>query len=250
MLEILFLLLLAAVIATFLWYRSFQEFTILQQEYSPTLVMPDERVPIIIRFIPEQYKTMWLSVLAKQSMLPVLLRDNTRSILKEYASSPSKSIYHRLTASELAAKFHIHSKFKDTMTFLMKWWYLPVSPVLTPASLWILPKDSCLGLKRSLAERTVLTTHEGKVTVWLCRETVDMKDILTILDKDPWTLSVKETPFINELQYVEVILRAGNSLVLPPRSVYGVKADDDAAYISRIDLHSPLSLFISGISKS
>jgi hypothetical protein len=73
---------------------------------------------------------------------------------------------------------------------------------------------------------------------------------LTILDKDPWTLSVKETPFINELQYVEVILRAGNSLVLPPRSVYGVKADNDAAYISRIDLHSPLSLFISGISKS
>ena len=249
MLEILFLLLLAAVIATFLWYRSFQEFTILQQDYSPALVMPDERVPIIVRGIPEQYKTMWLSVLAKQSMLPVLLLDKTRSILKEYAIAGTKSIYHKLTATELAAKFHVHSKFKDTMTFLMKWWYLPVSPVLTPASLWLLPKDSFLGLKRSLAERTVLTTHEGKVTVWLCRETVDMKDILTILDKDPWSLSVKETPFINELQYVEVILRAGNSLVLPPRSIYGVKADD-TAYISRIDLHSPLSLFISGISKS
>ena len=74
MLEILFLLLLAAVIATFLWYRSFQEFTILQQDYSPALVMPDERVPIIVRGIPEQYKTMWLSVLAKQSICRWRLR--------------------------------------------------------------------------------------------------------------------------------------------------------------------------------
>lgn len=251
MLEVLFLLLLASVIATFLWYRSFQEFTILQQEYSPTLVMPDERVPIVIRGIPDQYKTMWLSVLAKQSMLPVLLSDKTRSVLKEYASPPGPSaIYHKLSATELAAKFHVHSKFKDTMTFLMKFWYLPVSPVLTPASLWILPSGGVLGLQRSLAERTVLTCHEGKVSVWLCRETVDMKDILTILDKDPWTLSVKETPFINELQFIEVVLRAGNSLVLPPRSLFGIRSSEDTAYISKIELHSPLSLFISGISKS
>ena len=251
MLEVLFLLLLASIIATFLWYRSFQEFTILQQEYSPTLVMPDERVPIVIRGIPDQYKTMWLSVLAKQSMLPVLLSDKTRSVLKEYASPPGPSaIYHKLSATELAAKFHVHSKFKDTMTFLMKFWYLPVSPVLTPASLWILPSGGVLGLQRSLAERTVLTCHEGKVSVWLCRETVDMKDILTILDKDPWTLSVKETPFINELQFIEVVLRAGNSLVLPPRSLFGIRSSEDTAYISKIELHSPLSLFISGISKS
>jgi hypothetical protein len=76
-----------------------------------------------------------------------------------------------------------------------------------------------------------------------------MKDILTVLNKDPWTLSVKETPFINELQYIEVILRAGNSLVLPPRSLYGVRGEE-TAYLSRVELHSPLSLFISGISKS
>jgi hypothetical protein len=248
MLEFLFLLLLAAVIATFLWYRSFQEFTILQVDYSPNVIMSDERVPIVIRGIPDQYRGMWLSVLAKQSMLPVLLSDKTRSVLKEYASAGPLIPYHRLTATELAAKFHVHSKFKDTMTFLMKWWYLPVSSVLTPAALWILPNCGVLGLQRSLAERTVLTCHEGKISIWLSRETTDMKDILTILDKDPWTLSVKETPFINELQFVEVVLRAGNSLILPPRSLYGVRSSE-TSYVSKIELHSPLSLFISGISK-
>ena len=111
MLEILFLLLLSCVIATFLWYRSFQEFTILQLEYTPAIVLPDERVPIIIRGIPTQFKTSWLSVLAKQSSLPVLLEDKTRTLLKEYALT-GKELYHRLTATELAAKFHIHSKFK------------------------------------------------------------------------------------------------------------------------------------------
>ena len=171
MLEILFLLLLACVIATFLWYRSFQEFTILQLEYAPLLVIPDERVPIIIRGIPMQFKTSWLSVLAKQSSLPVLLEDNTRTLLKEYAVDP-KGLYHRLTGTELAAKFHIHSKFKDTMMFLAKFWYLPVAPLLSPASLWILNSHhSGIGLQRSLAERTVLTVHEGKVTVWLSRHT-------------------------------------------------------------------------------
>ena len=252
MLEILFLLLLACVIATFLWYRSFQEFTILQLEYAPLLVIPDERVPIIIRGIPMQFKTSWLSVLAKQSSLPVLLEDNTRTLLKEYAVDP-KGLYHRLTGTELAAKFHIHSKFKDTMMFLAKFWYLPVAPLLSPASLWILnSQHSGIGLQRSLAERTVLTVHEGKVTVWLSRETVEVKDILTVLNKDPWSLSVKETPFINDLQFVEVILRAGNSLVLPPRSLYSIKVAtaETPAYISRMELHSPLSLFISGISRS
>jgi hypothetical protein len=253
MLEILFLLLLACVIATFLWYRSFQEFTILQLEYTPLLVLPDERVPIVIREIPMQFKTSWLSVLAKQSSLPVLLEDNTRTLLKEYAANPT-GIYHRLTGTELAAKFNIHSKFKDTMMFLAKFWYLPVAPLLSPASLWILPpsEKGGIGLQRSLAERTVLTVHEGRVTVWLSRETVDVKDILTVLNKDPWSLSVKETPFINDLQYIEVILRAGNSLVLPPRSLYGIKtaAAEAPAFVSRMELHSPLSLFISGISRS
>ena len=137
--------------------------------------------------------------------------------------------------------------------FLAKFWYLPVAPLLSPASLWILnSQHSGIGLQRSLAERTVLTVHEGKVTVWLSRETVEVKDILTVLNKDPWSLSVKETPFINDLQFVEVILRAGNSLVLPPRSLYSVKVAtaETPAYISRMELHSPLSLFISGISRS
>jgi len=253
MLEILFLLLLACVIATFLWYRSFQEFTILQLKYAPLMVLPDERVPIVIREIPMQFKTSWLSVLAKQSSLPVLLEDNTRTLLKEYAANPT-GIYHRLTGTELAAKFSIHSKFKDTMMFLAKFWYLPVAPLLSPASLWILPSsEKGIGLQRSLAERTVLTVHEGRVTVWLSRETVDVKDILTILNKNPWSLSVKETPFINDLQYIEVILRAGNSLVLPPRSLYSLKAAaaaESPAFVSRMELHSPLSLFISGISRS
>jgi hypothetical protein len=248
MLEILFLLLLSCVIATFLWYRSFQEFTILQLEYTPAIVLPDERVPIIIRGIPSQFKTSWLSVLAKQSSLPVLLEDKTRTLLKEYAVG-GKELYHRLTATELAAKFHIHSKFKDTMIFLAKFWYLPVAPLLAPASLWILPPSRLIGLQRSLAERTVLTVHEGSTTVWLSRETVDIKDILTVLNKDPWALSVKETPFINDLQFVEVILRAGNSLVLPPRSLYAIRSDA-GAYVSRLELHSALSLFISGISRS
>jgi hypothetical protein len=250
MLEILFLLLLACVIATFLWYRSFQEFTILQLKYAPLMVLPDERVPIVIREIPMQFKTSWLSVLAKQSSLPVLLEDNTRTLLKEYAANPT-GIYHRLTGTELAAKFHIHSKFKDTMMFLAKFWYLPVAPLLSPASLWVLPPSQVRGLQRSLAERTVLTVHEGKTTVWLARETVDVKDILTVLNKDPWSLSVKETPFINDIQYIEVILRAGNSLILPPRSLYSIKASVEAsAFVSHMELHSPLSLFISGISRS
>jgi hypothetical protein len=215
-------------------------------DYSPSVVVPEERVPIIIRGIPTQFKTMWLSVLAKQSMLPVLVDDTKRSVLKEYATEPT-SLYHRLTATELATKFHVHSKFKDTMTFLGKIWYLPIVPLLAPAQLWIVPSGKIMGLQRSLAERTVLTAHEGKVSVWLCRETVDMKDILTVIDKNPWALSVKETPFINELQYIEIILRAGNSWVLPPRSLYGVRGEE-TAYLSRVELHSPLSLFISGIS--
>ena len=64
MLEIMFLLLLAAVISVVLWYRSFQDFTIVQFEWSPSLVMPDERIPIVIRKVPTEFSSMWNSTLA------------------------------------------------------------------------------------------------------------------------------------------------------------------------------------------
>jgi hypothetical protein len=249
MLEIMFLLSLAVVISVVLWYRSFEEFTILQFEWSPSLVVPDERVPIVIRKIPAEYSALWNSALAKQSSLPLLLSDNRRSVLKEYAESPTVAI-HSLNQIELAAKFHLHDRFKDTMMWLQKFWYLPVSVITSPARLSVIPSISPLGLQRSLAERTVITVHEGTALVWLCRETLPTKEIQMIHDKNPWALSAKAFPFITELQYVEVRLRAGNCLVLPPRSLWALKSEGDPVYYSTIELNSALSLFISSISKS
>jgi hypothetical protein len=249
MLEIMFLLLLAAVISVVLWYRSFQDFTIVQFEWSPSLVMPDERIPIVIRKVPTEFSGMWNSTLAKQSSLPILLADNRRSILKEFAEAPVIQI-HPLNQIELASKFHVHDRFKDTMTWLSKFWYLPIHSITTPARLATIPNEMSGGLQRSLAERTVITIHEGTALVWLCRETLPVKEIQMIQDKNPWALSAKSFPFITELQYIEVRLRAGNSLVLPPRSLWALKSEVGVIYYSCVELNSPLSLFISSISKT
>ena len=136
------------------------------------------------------------------------------------------------------------------MMWLQKFWYLPVSVITSPARLSVIPSISPLGLQRSLAERTVITVHEGTALVWLCRETLPTKEIQMIHDKNPWALSAKAFPFITELQYVEVRLRAGNCLVLPPRSLWALKSEGDPVYYSTIELNSALSLFISSISKS
>jgi|APCry1669189034_1035192.scaffolds.fasta_scaffold75999_2 hypothetical protein len=255
MLELLVLLLLAGVISVVLWYQSFQEFTILQVDYSPTATIPSEKVPIVLRGLPQAYKQFWSSTYATQSSLPVLNKDNTRTILKEYAvitatEGPSKKQYHTLTATELANRFHIHSKFMDSLLFMKEYWYLPIYPVTSPAQLWVLPSAEVVGLQRTLAERTVLTVHEGSAIVWLARETIPIKDIVSLQEKDPWSLSVRDFPFINDLQYIEVVLRAGNALILPPRSLYSLKPKDSTVYYSTIELHTPLSFFISSVSSS
>jgi hypothetical protein len=252
MLEFLFLFALTSVIAVVLWYRSFQEFTILQYDFTSSLEVPDERTPIVVRDIPPDYIKFWRSEFAKQSSLPILTASNSRTILKEYASS-NTGIYHPLTATELAKRFHVHDKFKDYMTFLKKFWYLPITQMTSPAKLWILngSDNEILKLQRSLAERTVLTVHEGSAVVWLARETLPIKEILRIKGKDPWQLTIANFPFIGDLQYIEVVVRAGNCLVLPPRSLFAVRNKDSGntsrTYLSLLELHSPLSMFISSI---
>jgi hypothetical protein len=252
MLEFIFLFILASVMSVLLWYQSFQEFTILQYEYKPSMKLPDEKVPIVIRGVPKEWSSVWGSQYAKLSALPILLEEGRRTTLREYTNSGSLFKLHPLTTTELANRFHLTSKFKDSMTFLSKMWYLPITTLTSPCRLSIIPSKKQIGLQRTLAERTVLTVHEGETTVWLARELISSRDILTILNKNPWTLKSSDTPFIHDLQYVEIILRAGNSIIFPPRSLYGLSnpSETNPTYFSTIELHSPLSLFIISISGS
>jgi len=252
MLELLFLLILAGIISVFLWYQSFQEFTILQIDYQPSIEIPTEKNPIVLRGIPREFLGFWRSGNATQSSLPVLYDGGRRrTTLKEFVSQLAKGdapIWDPLSATELATRFNLHSRFQDTMMFLTRWSHLPVRSIFAPAALWCLGKGQTLGLQRSLAERTVLTVHEGKAIVWLARETISVKEIQTILGRNPWALSVFSYPFINELQYVEVVLRTGTTLLLPPRSLYAIRSESDMSYVSSVELHSPLSFFINSLS--
>jgi hypothetical protein len=59
------------------------------------------------------------------------------------------------------------------------------------------------------------------------------------------SLTMEDTPLLNQIQYIEIILRKGNLLLLPAHLIIDVRSSyndtTDAAWVFMADIHHPIS---------
>ena len=103
------------------------------------------------------------------------------------------------------------------------------------------------GLSQTVAFETILMPTEGDIIVTLlynnmkayCPPGTAWKNTFP----DSWRKT--DTPLITELQYIDIIVRKGNLLIVPPHWRYSYKAQDPASHaqpkVAIIEVHHPMS---------
>lgn len=235
MIEIIFVFVFLFVVLVFFYKQTASEFHILQIEQDKLDTLPDlitERNPIVIRGLGEP-----------KLLTPEILKANARlSGAVDSYLKPSTPSSPRDTPADLRT-------FLAAESGLQVWAEHMWFPKLTE-EIWYsfcLTMDaeayvSSFGLRKTVADYTLYYPTSGE---FVC--SVMMNSALKFLPST-WEgrfmsdLTPADCPLLHEVQYIDILLRPGHMLILPPHWIVTLKAKDETIPICGvIEIHTPLS---------
>lgn len=250
MLEFLFLCILIVGICVIAYRGAVHEFQILQRDYiaqTPWSELLNEQLPVIIRTIPKSLRGGWNESRTHQKRWPVYVRDNYG---KKYKTTwdmylQEKTPYQPENSSELA----IIAKLDETLENWVadgfhKWYWLPGSI----PSAYVAQSGFVQGVQRTWSEATLVTNTEGgPLHIWLAHGGAIPSNVVNSLyGKNPWIQTTDDIPWISEVKYIEIILRPGNTLLIPRHWYYAIQSSDETPVWFWIgEFHSPISWIAS-----
>ena len=98
-----------------------------------------------------------------------------------------------------------------------------------------------VGCQRTYAAWTCLLPSEGDIVVSLFPENMEPYLPRPWQGSDPTAWTVRDTPFVHEIKYVDVIVRAGSALFLPPHWFMAWKGREGVPMVFTVQYHSPVS---------
>jgi hypothetical protein len=252
MLEIILIIAILILILTFFYKQAICEFRINQIEWKQkdsigTLLA--EKVPLVVRSIPSA--TFWTHE-------DVLIRNCFKDI----------PIFQEMTLTDWIAQSKPDSvcpwKYKQAETvaavsgiqiWAQKWLNtVIINPLL---KFWMMPKYHCwagsCGLRKTFATWTCLFPVDGELVVTIMPESVESSLPSKWVGCFPSELSVKDTPFVGDLKFIDIILRPGNCLFMPAHwfvSWKGVEGSDRTPMACTISYHTPISLMAFNMAPS
>jgi hypothetical protein len=246
MFELFILLIVLWVILTFFYKQAICEFRLNQLEWANVReTLPDlmqEKAPIVLRGITQP--TIW----TKED---VLLRDSYGSIplFKEMTlmdwirdSQPVAACpWTDRDAERIAARSGLTVWAEKTLHTAF------MSNALSRA--WIHPRYYCwageVGLHRTFAMWTVILPVDGSIQVTIMPETMDAYLPAPPLRQGchPSRLTRRDTPFVGDLKFMDVIVRPGTCLIMPPHWFVSWTAHDTEKLpmVCTVAYHTPIS---------
>jgi hypothetical protein len=226
MLEYLLFIIVLFFIAVLFYKQANEEFQILQLEAErlselPTLYV--DRSPIVI----SGFKTPNLGTeeeLKKRKIMDM-------SVLKKFTQVPMESAKFMAKESGLQVWFE-HHLYKELLPSpYTKWLYTFYT------TLWPFRR----GLFKTTAFQTVIMPTQGTVSVKLM--------LLKMLPYLPskWigrsfsSLTLHDTPLLNQLQYIEIRVRKGNLLFIPAHFIVDIDSFESSAWVFMAEIHHPIS---------
>lgn len=253
-LELVFILSLLFVILTFFYKQCVSDLRINQIEWKDRQVslkqLLSEKIPIVIRGIPKNM--IW-------TCQDILMRDiyTKDPILKDLVSEVplgknTRGIWSDNHAEYVASENGLPvwaDKYINREIFINTF----------DQKAWIYPKYYCwygsFPLRKTIAPWNCLFSSENEILVSLLPQKLEYT-----LPKDkesyfPNDLDANNTPFYDELKFLDVILRPGNCLLIPSHWIYSISTLSEPnstpessqppvnPLFSIIEYHNPLSLF-------
>jgi len=248
MLEILFIVILIFFVLVFFYKQTVAEFNILQIEVDKLDTLPDilaESHPIVIRGLGPP-KVLTLEVLKgnhRIQTLPVA----PPFVLNQYLADPSgKSLrvlppeIRRQAAGELGVQVWADHT-----------WFGRIKEDIPYAFTMTLDSEvymSSMGMRKTTAIHTLIYPTNGTFTASILMESA------TKFLPQNWEgqfvseLKPADCPLLNEVQFMDVILRPGHMFILPPHWIVSLKSNDTPPVFAWIEVHHPISKLAASLA--
>jgi hypothetical protein len=260
LLQSLFIILLILAFVVIFYRAAIHEYTILQKDWSSVdsnwKELISERAPLVVRDIPTDWTKQWTAARTGRFGWPVILSDGKNKSRSSWSSFiNSKSLNKILNRDILAEAAGINEHAVTISNEFRRPFWLPGSFSVgrTVANVIKPNKADYVGLKKTTAEATCIVSTDGApMRVWLAHEGATKGGAWLPANpygRDPWSLKPEETPWISELKFLEIRLRKGNMLILPPHWWVAFRCLDETggenkngSWYWMSELHSPISL--------
>jgi hypothetical protein len=244
MLEVILIISMLFLILTFFYKQAICEFRINQIEWSQKdniTSLLSEKVPLVLRSLPSA--TFWTheDVLARTCFRDIPIFQEM-TLTDWIASSTPDSIcpWKYQQAQTIAAVSGIE-------VWANKW----LNPlIINPfQKFWLFPKYHCwagnVGLRKTFALWTCFFAVDGEVIFTIMPESVQSSLPGEWLGMFPANITVRDTPFVGDLKFIDVILRPGNCIFMPAHWFvsWTTKSETTTApMVCSISYHTPISL--------
>jgi hypothetical protein len=201
---------LLGVILLFFYKQAVAEFRILQTEsFQKAIPLLQERCPIVVS-TTNQPPNLWTQTDIKQrpslansaingTTLQEALKQESFPLVPKTAETLAKA-----TGFPVWIQAQVHPIWKESA------WWTRVLSLRTEVAI------GSQGLRKTFAYSTILFCTEGALQVSLLNESSDPYLPTKWLGKRLSTLTRDEAPLLANIQYVDVIVRPGTALILPP----------------------------------
>lgn len=244
--EILLVLGVIFVILTFFYKQAVCEFRLNQMEWTQKenlSTLLQEKIPVVIRNLPAA--TFW-------SVEDVLTRDCYANI-PIFQEMSLVDWVSQADASSLCPWKYQQAEQIAAVSGMAVWAAKWLHPAIISRWLkgWWYPRYHCwagsIGLRKTIATWTGIFPVDGEIVVSIMPESVESALPALWMDGFPAAFTAKDTPFLSDVKYMDVILRPGNGLFMPAHWFvsWESKATSNATLpmVCTVSYHSPISLF-------
>jgi hypothetical protein len=228
-----------AVILLFFYKQAVNEFRISQTEtLEKAMPLLQERCPIVVLPAP-QPQTLWTRADIQQR--PTLASTPVNGKPLKDALTAAAFPLKKTSAETLAEKVGLPVWVKQTLLPIYKdatWW----GPLATPRTEVAIGAQ---GLRQTYAYSTILLATEGALAVSLLNETADPYLPKQWLGKRLRKMTRDDAPLLAQIQYVDVIVRPGSALLIPPhwKVCWETHESKESALAVWTEIHHPVSRF-------
>jgi hypothetical protein len=236
-LESLLVLGVLIIILLFFYKQAVQEFRILQTDsLEKAMGLLSERSPIVVLPSPTPQQ-LWTRQDIKQR--PTLAKLQIEGLTLEEAIKAETYPLPPEAAEALSQKVGLPVWIQQTLLPTFKqsnWW----TPILTNRTEVVIGAQ---GLRQTYAHCTAIMCTEGAIAVSLLNETANAYLPLGWKGKRVSKMTRDDAPLLAQIQYVDVIVRPGSMLLVPPhwKVCWETHEKGPAAFAVWTEFHHPLS---------
>jgi hypothetical protein len=226
-----------AIILVFFYRQAVQEFRILQTEsMEKAMALVPERCPIVVLPAP-QPPQLWTraDILQRPTLSATAINGKS---LQEAIKTESFPLQPK-SAETLAQQVGLPVWIRQTLLpiYTSATWWGPITTTRTEVTI------GAQGLKQTYGYSTVLFATDGSLAVSLLNESANPYLPTNWKGKRVSKMTRDDAPLLAQIQYVDVIVRPGSALIIPPhwKVCWETYDSKEPALAVLTEFHHPLS---------